>query len=114
MVQTQGIAIKAAHTLSAHLLPGTVVVLGGLLAWKLWQQRQYKHKNAEKQTELTQQLDELQDQLDSLKTEQTMATEKPVVASVASLASYSTTAGSGKHTLFKRLINENVAIRAAV
>lgn len=109
MIHTQQIAAPIVHTLSSQFLPTSVVVLGGVLAWKMWQQRQQTQQHQAEQADLAEQLAEMQTQLNNLQNNTETAQATPQAATPAS----SSTADSGKRALFERLINENVAIRAA-
>lgn len=113
MLHTQGIA-PLVHTATAHLLPGTVVVVGSLLllkavAFKSWHNHRQKRKEAEnKQAELEQKLEQLQNQYDSLK-----ETNNPKHFANKQAKTANPAATSSKHLLYEQIINENIAIREA-
>lgn len=116
MIHTQQIAAPIVHTLSSQFLPTSVVVLGGVLAWKMWQQRQQTQRHQAEQADLAEQLAEMQTQLNNLQNNTETAQATPATATPtphAATSASSCTADSGKRALFERLINENVAIRAA-
>lgn len=117
MLNTLGITTTIAHAASTHLLPGTIVIAGTFLIFRIAgrksQQRRHDRTQREefeqKQAELEQKLEDMQSQYDSLKQTQDLSEQEPEPAKVA----YTPTFASGKQTLFETIINENIAIREA-
>lgn len=56
---------SAIHTLSIHLVPGSILVLGGAVAWSLWRQR----KQEQQQHKLVQHIGQIETQVNALATE---------------------------------------------
>ena len=116
MIHTQSFNLAATKTLSTYLLPGTIVVLGGFLIWKLWQQTQ---QNVKQKTRFPQHIDDLQNQLDTLNKN---TTSQPSISTAQTTTPINNVdhnpiikskKGTQKKGLFEHLINENIMIREA-
>ncbi|MGV6808746.1 MAG: hypothetical protein ACWA5U_02620 [bacterium] len=95
------------------LLPMGAAVLGGILAWKLWQQQQ---QNKKQQAALNEQLEALKDQINHQQaqtsaaqktSEQAPQKENTVNQSTAQTSQPSST----NYGLFEQLIDDNIALR---
>lgn len=114
MIPTSALILPAGQaSASLSLLPVGAALLGGVLAWKLWQQRQENKQQQIQQQALNEQLDALKNQLDDIQsketTEQTKSTVKKDVSDTTKSSDQPLT-GNG---LFEQLIDDNIALRKA-
>lgn len=97
--------IGGAKLLGTTLMPASLLVLMGVLAWQLWQSKQALNQLEQQvkgqQQQLSQQLNELKQQI------QTSA------PSAAATPKYSTaaTANPSKLAMLKRLVEDNLSLR---
>jgi len=114
MIPTSALILPAGQaSASLSLLPVGVAVLGGVLAWKVWQQRQENKQQQIQQQTLNEQLDALKNQLDDIQSKETTEQTKSTVkkeSSDANKPSAQPLAGNG---LFEQLIDDNIALRKA-
>ncbi len=118
MLHVQGVTASLLHPAASHLLPGTVMVLGALLIYKVAtrksrQRTQERQQAEDKQSELEQKLENLQTQYDSLKKTEQAAQQKLESTKTNNVTSAATPPTAGKYTLFDKIIKENMAIREA-
>jgi len=107
---------------AASLMPGLTLLLGGILAWKLWQQHQQAKNAEQKQVKLSKRLDDLEKQWETKNSteERKQKTAESVRTSQArhsrsssSLQSSNSPSNNPKNGLFEQLISDNIALREA-
>ena len=98
------IMIPATKTIGFHLVPGATLLIGGVLVWNIWQQRQQVKYNKFIQTKLSQQIDNLAVQLSTKKESEEIVQMKKTKTKFSS---------DPKYALFEQLIDDNLALREA-
>lgn len=119
---TPAFVLPATHA-GLPLLPISAVVLGGVLAWKLWQQQNhYKKQQAALNEELEALKDQLNDRQAQTTTQQKNQEQAPQAKSTKSQSTHQSTnesieqiakPSSANHGLFEQLIDDNIALRQA-
>jgi predicted negative regulator of RcsB-dependent stress response len=98
------VMLPAMKTMGFHLFPGATLLIGGALAWNIWQQRQQVKNNKSIQDKLSKQINDLETQLstkEDIKETAKIKTSKPKFQS------------NPKHSLFEQLIHDNIVLREA-
>lgn len=97
--------------ISTYLVPSATLVIGGVLVWKLWQQRQQLKENQQVQDSLSERLDQLETQKANTSTQK--KTDTTTSSTTTSFKTSSASTNSSKQGLFEQLISDNIALREA-
>jgi len=113
------LTLSSSKLMSAYLVPSIALLIGGFIAWKLWQQRQQIRHNQQTQNDLLERLDQLETQENEVSTAQkntvvnNASSTKQKQPAASPFQQSSQSGNNPKHGLFEQLIRDNIALREA-